>query len=102
MSADVRSESVELVQLAALTDALVRSGPRGAAVAAIDRLAGALLTFSRQRGTADADELVSQAREALRVRAEAQMLGRRLRIGPVRFAPMFTWRVSELFDGSSM
>jgi hypothetical protein len=96
LSAHVRSEGVELVQLAALTDALVRSGPRGPAVIAADRLAGALLAFSRQRNATPAGEQVTQAREALRMRAEAQLLGRRLRLGPVRPAPVFTWRVSRL------
>ena len=86
------------MQMAALTDALVRSGPRGPAVLAIDRLAGALLRFSRERSATDAADQASQAREALRMRAEAQLLGRRMRLGPVRLAPVFAWRVSQLVD----
>jgi hypothetical protein len=96
MSPQVRSESGELVQMAALTDALVRSGPREAAVVATDRLAGALLGFSRRSRTADTAN--PAAREALRLRAEALVLGRRLRFGPVRLAPVFAWRVRQLVD----
>lgn len=98
MSPQVPSECVELVQMAALTDALVRSGPRKAAVVAADRLAGALLGFSRRSRTADTPDPAARAREALRLRAEAQILGRRLRHGPVRLAPVFAWRVRQLVD----
>lgn len=98
MSSQVRSEPVELVQMATLTDALVRSGPREAAVVAADRLAGALLGFSRRSRTADTANPAARAREALRLRAEAQVLGRRLRHGPVRLAPVFAWRVRQLVD----
>jgi hypothetical protein len=84
--------------MAALTDTLVRSGPREAAVVATDRLARALLGFSRRSRTAGTANPAARAREALRLRAEAQVLGRRLRLGPVRLAPVFAWRVRQLVD----
>lgn len=97
MSPQIRPEGVDLVQMAAVTDALVRSGPREAAVVATDRLAAALLVFSRRRRRVSAED-PSPAREALRLRAEAQVLSRRLRHGPVRLAPVFAWRVRQLVD----
>jgi hypothetical protein len=99
VSARIRSESSELVEMAALTDALVRAGPREAAVIATERLADALLLFSRRSRRARTAGGPVAAREALRLRGEAQVLGRRLRLGSVRLAPLFAWRVLQLVDG---
>jgi hypothetical protein len=96
----VHSESSDLVQMAALTDALVRAGPREAAILATDRLAHALLLLSRRSRPAGDATQPTTAREALRLRGEAQALGRRLRRGPVRLAPLFTWRVRQLVDAN--
>lgn len=94
---ELGDDAAELLEIAMLTDALVRTGPREAAAVAADRLARALLGFSRRSRTADAGR-ASAAREALRLRAEVQVLGKRLRHGPVRLAPVFAWRVRHLVE----
>ena len=98
MTPRVQPESSDLVQMAALTDALVRAGPREAAVLATDRLANALLLLSRRSRRESGADRPDTAREALRLRGEAQALARRLHRGPVRLAPLFTWRVHQLVD----
>jgi hypothetical protein len=85
----------DLLGLVGLTDFLVRTGQHGAAVAAVDRLGDALLAYYRNVGGASpaADGL---RREALRLWADVTVLGRRLRLGPVRRPPALRRRVESL------
>jgi hypothetical protein len=94
-----RADSRQLLGLAALSDFLVRSRQSGAAVAATDRLADALLAFERTVAAMDRTALAPLRREAVRLRAEVTLLNRRLRRGPVRHAPGLRRRVEALVLG---
>jgi hypothetical protein len=96
MAPIARCDSRQLLDLAALSDFLVRSRQSGAAVVATDRLADALLAYERSVATIDRTAGNSQRREALRLRAEVALLNRRLRRGPVRHLPGFRRRVETL------
>ena len=96
MAPILRSESRQLLDLAALADFLVRSRQSGAAVVATDRLADALLAYERAVAATDRTAGAARRREALRLRAEVALVNRRLRRGPVRHGPGFRRRVEAL------
>ena len=95
-----RCESRQLLDLAALSDFLVRSRQSGAAVVATDRLADALLAYKRAVTPTDRAAGAPLRRELVRLRAEVALLNRRLRRGPVRHAAGFRRRIEALvLDG---
>ena len=96
MPATVRCDSRQLLGLAALTDFLVLSRQSGAAVAATNQLADALLAYERALDPIDRTASAPLRREAVRLRAEVALLNHRLRRGPVRHAPGFRRRVEAL------
>jgi hypothetical protein len=97
-----RSESRQLLDLAALSDFLVRSRQSGAAVVATNRLADALLAYERAVAPVDRAAGTLLRREVVRLRAEVALMNRRLRRGPVRHATGFRRRIEALVLDSTI
>ena len=92
----VQSESRQLLDLAALSDFLVRARQSGAAVMATSRLADALLAYERAVAPVDRAAGARLRREVVRLRAEVALMNRQLRRGPVRHATGFRRRIEAL------
>jgi hypothetical protein len=92
------SDDRDLLGLVAHTEFLVRTGQHAAAVAAADRLSDALLAHYRHLAASSpaSPEAERLRRDALRLWADAELLGRRLRLGPVRRPPKLRHRVEVL------
>jgi hypothetical protein len=96
MPAIVRSESRHLLDLAVLSDFLVRTRQSGAAVVATNRLADALVAYERAVTPMNRAAGALFRREVVRLRAEVALMNRQLRRGPVRHATGFRRRIEAL------
>jgi len=86
----------DLLELVALAEFLVRSGQQGAAMAATERLADALLAYYHRLPCTAPPEAARVRRDALRLWAEVRLLTDRLRLGPVRRPPALRRKVEAL------